>query len=84
MATRFFLGFMEAAVAPGFSIITATWYTRSEQPVRHGVWLLGNVVSGLFASPLMYAFGHVDSFPAWRVCILLPPNEEKTELTRTC
>ncbi|OKL64208.1 hypothetical protein UA08_00514 [Talaromyces atroroseus] len=67
MATRFFLGFMEAAVAPGFSIITSTWYTRSEQPIRHGVWFLGNVVSGLFGSPLMYAFGHVNNYPAWRI-----------------
>lgn len=35
LVTRFFLGFFEAAVAPGFSIITAMWYKRSEQPLRH-------------------------------------------------
>ncbi|KAL2830795.1 MFS general substrate transporter [Aspergillus cavernicola] len=71
MATRFFLGFTEAAVAPGFSIITSMWYTRSEQPLRHGVWFLGNVISGLFSGPLMYAFGHVHSFPPWRLVFIV-------------
>lgn len=69
LACRFFLGFMEAAVAPGFSIITAMWYKRSEQPLRHGAWFMGNVISGLFAGPLAYAFGHVKSYPAWKVCM---------------
>lgn len=72
MATRFFLGLTEAAVAPGFSIITSMWYKRSEQPIRHGVWFLGNVISGLFSGPLMYAFGHINSFPAWRVYMTHP------------
>ncbi|PWY74344.1 MFS general substrate transporter [Aspergillus heteromorphus CBS 117.55] len=71
LATRFFLGFAEAAVAPGFSIITSMWYLRSEQPVRHGVWFLGNVISGLFSGPLMYAFGHVHSFPPWRLVFIV-------------
>lgn len=68
IATRFFLGFMEAGVAPGFSIIVSMWYKRSEQPIRNGVWFLGNVVSGFFAGPVMYAFGHVTTFSAWKVC----------------
>ncbi|OJJ07312.1 hypothetical protein ASPVEDRAFT_65730 [Aspergillus versicolor CBS 583.65] len=71
MATRFFLGFTEAAVAPGFSIITSMWYKRSEQPLRHGVWFLGNVISGLFSGPLMYAFGHVHNFPPWRLVFIV-------------
>lgn len=79
MATRFFLGFAEAAVAPGFSIITSMWYTRREQPLRQGVWFLGNVMSGLFSGPLMYAFGHVNTFSPWRVCIPHPvSNRDQT------
>jgi hypothetical protein len=27
MVTRFFLGAFEAAVAPGFSLVTSMWYT---------------------------------------------------------
>jgi MFS family permease len=34
MATRFFLGVGEAAVAPGFALITSMFYTRKEQPLR--------------------------------------------------
>jgi MFS family permease len=77
IATRFFLGFGEAAVAPGFSLITSMWYKKSEQPLRHGIWFLGNVCSGFFGGPLMYAFDHVETFSPWRVrrpCSL-PPAE---------
>ncbi|CAI6082022.1 unnamed protein product [Clonostachys chloroleuca] len=71
ITTRFFLGFVEAAVAPGFSIIVSMWYKRSEQPLRNGVWFLGNVVSGFFAGPLTYAFGHVTTFSSWKLVFLV-------------
>lgn len=32
-ATRFLLGFFEAACLPLFSMITIAWYRRAEQPV---------------------------------------------------
>lgn len=35
MAARFFLGFTEAAVAPGFALIIGMFYTRNEQPSRY-------------------------------------------------
>lgn len=66
-ATRFFLGFMEAAVAPGFGIITSMWYKRSEQPLRMGAWFMGNVCSGLFGALLAYAIGHITGIEPWRV-----------------
>jgi MFS family permease len=34
MAARFFLGVGEAAIAPGFALITGMFYTRKEQPAR--------------------------------------------------
>lgn len=34
MAARFFLGVGEAAVVPGFGLITGMFYKRSEQPLR--------------------------------------------------
>lgn len=39
-AARFLLGVTEAAVAPGFSLVTGIFYKRNEQPkryVRHGL-----------------------------------------------
>lgn len=34
VATRFLLGLFEAGCLPLFSILTAQWYRRSEQPLR--------------------------------------------------
>ena len=32
--SRFFLGFCEGAVSPGFVVITSNWYKRKEHPIR--------------------------------------------------
>lgn len=34
MTVRFFLGVGEAAIAPGFALITGMLYKREEQPAR--------------------------------------------------
>jgi hypothetical protein len=34
MAARFFLGVGEAAIAPGFTLITGMYWKRGEQPLR--------------------------------------------------
>lgn len=34
ICARFFLGVSEAAVAPGFSLLTGMFYKRNEQPSR--------------------------------------------------
>lgn len=66
-ATRFFLGLAEASIAPDFSIITSMWYKKSEQPLRHGAWFMGNVCAGFFGSLLAYAVGKIESIQPWRV-----------------
>ena len=38
MVARFFLGVGEAAIAPGFTLITGMFYKREEQPVRYVHW----------------------------------------------
>ncbi|KAH9223914.1 major facilitator superfamily domain-containing protein [Leptodontidium sp. 2 PMI_412] len=70
-ATRFFLGFMEAAVAPGFGIITSMWYKRSEQPLRMGAWFMGNVCSGLFGALIAYGLGHITAIEPWRAVFII-------------
>lgn len=42
VTARFFLGVGEAAVAPGFGLLTGMFYKREEQPARY-VWSLGKV-----------------------------------------
>ncbi|KAE8162625.1 major facilitator superfamily domain-containing protein [Aspergillus tamarii] len=67
MVTRFFLGLTEAAISPGFSLITGMWYTRSEQPFRHGLWFAGNSIATAFGGLVAYGVAHiVGSIPAWK------------------
>ncbi|KAL2817550.1 putative allantoate permease [Aspergillus granulosus] len=60
MVTRFILGMLEASIAPGFSYITGMFYKRDEQPLRHGIWYLGNSAAGLFGGVLAWGIGHID------------------------
>lgn len=56
---RFFLGFTEAGIAPAFSLITAMWYKRREQPLRFAIWFSAAGIGVFFGSLLLYAIGHV-------------------------
>ncbi|KAJ5963102.1 hypothetical protein N7481_013407 [Penicillium waksmanii] len=40
VTARFFLGVGEAAVAPGFGLITGMFYKREEQPARQAAWFI--------------------------------------------
>ncbi|KAJ5886987.1 uncharacterized protein N7473_009661 [Penicillium subrubescens] len=72
MITRFLLGAFEAAVAPGFSLVTGMWYTRREQPLRYGIWFLDNDMASMLGGLLTYAIGHSDSgLAAWRYLFLI-------------
>jgi MFS family permease len=59
MAARFFLGVAEASIAPALAVIVSMWYKKSEQPLRHGVWFMGNVIAGFFSSLLAYAISFI-------------------------
>ncbi|KAF9693743.1 hypothetical protein EKO04_008413 [Ascochyta lentis] len=71
LAIRFFLGATEAAIGPGLTVIVAMWYKRSEQPLRHGAWFMGNVAAGIFGGILAYGVGHVRSIEPWKAVFLL-------------
>lgn len=51
-AGRFCLGFVEAAIAPGMTMIISMWYKRSEQTLRQSVWFMGNVTGGFAVDSL--------------------------------
>jgi len=61
LATRFFLGLFEAGCLPLFSIITAHWYRRSEQPLRVAAWYSMNGIANLTCAALSYGLGHIKS-----------------------
>jgi MFS family permease len=44
-----------------FSMLTAAWYRRSEQPLRVCAWFITNSAATVVAAVLSYAFGHIDS-----------------------
>ncbi|TQS33472.1 hypothetical protein Golomagni_06184, partial [Golovinomyces magnicellulatus] len=67
LATRFFLGAAEAAIAPGFTILISMFYKREEQPLRQAAWFLGNTCAGLFAGLMNYGIGHINGIAAWKV-----------------
>ena len=67
LAQRFFLGVTEAGIAPAFSLITAMWYKRHEQPLRFAVWFSATGISVLVGSLIFYGIGHIQGrLPAWR------------------
>jgi MFS family permease len=61
LATRFFLGLFEAGCLPLFSMITAHWYRRSEQPMRVAAWYSMNGIANLTCAALSYGLGHIKS-----------------------
>lgn len=69
LANRFFLGAAESAIGPGLTVIVAMWYKRSEQPLRHGAWFMGNVIAGIFGGIVAYGIGHVESIASWKASI---------------
>jgi MFS family permease len=50
VATRFFLGFVEAAFLPGALLILSKWYTRRELTKRNAILFCGNLISNAFSA----------------------------------
>ncbi|OJJ38371.1 hypothetical protein ASPWEDRAFT_168283 [Aspergillus wentii DTO 134E9] len=67
MCTRFFLGFTEASLSPGFNLITSIWYRTSEQPLRHGLWFCGNSISFIIGNLITIGVWKIESnLASWR------------------
>ena len=67
LTTRFFLGAIESPIAPGLTVIVSMWYKRSEQPLRHAAWFLGNTSAGIFGGLFAFGIGHIESIAKWKV-----------------
>ncbi|KAK3319201.1 major facilitator superfamily domain-containing protein [Apodospora peruviana] len=50
VATRFLLGFIEAAFLPGALLILSKWYTRRELALRNAILFCGNLISNAFSA----------------------------------
>jgi len=73
MVQRFFLGVAEAAVAPGFSLITGMFYLRKEQPIRQGAWFFGNCVALILGGLIAYGVRNIPNPPLayWKLLFLI-------------
>lgn len=65
-------GLFEAGCLPLFSIITAQWYMRSEQPLRVAAWYGTNGLATIFLAALSYGLGHIksDTLHSWQILFL--------------
>ncbi|GKZ37231.1 hypothetical protein AbraIFM66950_008688 [Aspergillus brasiliensis] len=72
IAARFFLGVGEAAIAPGFSLITGMFYKREEQPARQSAWFLGNCIATVIGGVVAYGIGSIktDAVSSWQLLFL--------------
>lgn len=48
LAVRFLIGVLEAAYAPGVTLLLSTWYKKSEQAKRFSIFYSAAVLSGAF------------------------------------
>jgi ACS family allantoate permease-like MFS transporter len=72
---RFFLGAFEAAVTPGFALITSQWYKKSEQGSRTGIWFSFNGFAQIFGGLVAYGIAvgqkdHHSSIAPWKILFL--------------
>lgn len=69
---RFLLGFVEAAVNPGFVLLMSIWYTVAEQPLRLELYYCTNGLATMFGGLIGYAVGHITTgLPKWMYVFLI-------------
>lgn len=76
VAIRFMLGVCEAAVTPGFALITSQWYTKKEQGTRTGIWFSFNGFAQIFGGLVAYGIAvgtakHPAAIAGWKIVFLL-------------
>ena len=59
ITVRLLLGVAEASTSPAFVHIMAMWYTRSEIPMRTGLWFAGNSAGSVVYSFISFGLGHI-------------------------
>lgn len=75
MLCRFTIGLTEGPFVPAVSLMTSSWYTKQESPLRMGIWHAGNTISqaisGLLAAGILTNMDGVANLPAWKWFLLL-------------
>jgi MFS family permease len=57
---RFFLGVLEAGIAPAFMVLCSQYYKRDELALRIGFWCSAQPLSNTFAPLISYGLGSIN------------------------
>ncbi|KAK2040112.1 major facilitator superfamily transporter [Colletotrichum somersetense] len=75
MLCRFIVGLTEGPFVPAVSLMTSSWYTKHESPLRMGIWHAGNTISqaisGLLAAGILQHMDYTAGLRAWQWFLLL-------------
>lgn len=75
MFCRFLVGITEGPFIPCVALMTSSWYTKQESPLRMAVWHAGNIISnvfsGLLAAAILTNMDGIGSLRAWQWFLLL-------------
>jgi MFS family permease len=67
---RFMTGLCEAPFFPGITLMTSSWYTKSENPMRMAIWHAGNtisnIISGFLAAGILHQMGGIAGMYSWQ------------------
>lgn len=61
VTVRTLLGAAESVITPGFTLITARFYTRQEQPFRFAIWYSMNGLGSMLGGLLGYGVGFINN-----------------------
>jgi len=73
LLTRVFLAICEATITPSLMMITAQWYTKSEQAPRFAIWHCAPGIGQIFGGLLSFAFQAIPSnrwLNGWRAMFI--------------
>lgn len=56
MLCHFLIGVTEGPFFPCIALMTSSWYTREESPLRMGIWYAGTIISNFFSGYWLLAF----------------------------
>ncbi|KAL2815244.1 major facilitator superfamily domain-containing protein [Aspergillus cavernicola] len=70
-AQRFFLGFLEAGIAPMFMLVIGGWYKKNEQALRMGIWYCFTGYISMFTPLINFGLGHLQgALSPWQYMFL--------------
>jgi MFS family permease len=70
MLCRFLVGLAEGPFLPAVTLVTSSWYVKSESSFRMGIWhagnIISNVISGFLAAGILSNMDNVAGVSSWR------------------